>query len=970
MRITFQSENLEMGNLQQVKQSNQEKAKSISVSGATFQLGGEQNMVAAQNAHDKGKTLTELQMEAGNIDVGVQQDYKTVLSHTMSEEDYAKIEEEGFDFGEMNPEEAVTIVDKIKAELARSGKQIAGYTDDLDMETLAAALGSAYLAQSVSDNMAQANVPMTPENIHQIATAWNMALQLQQPTEGVYLYMVNNSMDPEIGKFYLAQSSGALAGVNQPKFYAEEIKGYYAEGAAVVDAETLGEEIAKLLAREEIPVTDEMRQVAEGLLGAGIPVTAENIERMERLKQISFPLSQEQFAKAVSIALAEGKDAAYADLTVRESVYDKAIFVYEEYLQAYEAAGNDSVNEEDVPVWLRENPELIQTRKQLEEIRLRMTAEVNVKLLKSGFSIDTAPMEQLIMALRRAEAEVAGEYFPGDEAAVAKYQIYHETTAIVADMPTLPARTLDITFSTAETLEHFHARGSAFREEYRKAGESYEALMTVRRKDLGDSIRKAFSNVDDILTDNQLQLTDENRKAVRILGYNRMEITVENVARVADAQATVEHIVDKMTPASILKMIRDGINPLDSSFEELEQYFDAIPETYQEKADSYSRFLYGLEQNHEITETEKQSFIGVYRLLHQIEASDGAAVGALVNSRAELHFSNLLSAVRSGKCKHLDVTISDSFGATVEVLRSGESISDQIAKAFTDTTEQIMTSVSEEAGKEYLREELNQVRAAARTEAEAVSMLERAQLPLSADNLLAAETLRKGERCFYRELKKGREMTATKSLPNLVEDLNEKEQFTEAYHSLLEELTDTTEEITLQQAQTSVDVRALQMVHKQLGILAGLASSEEYVIPMELAGEVTSVHLTLRKGTEERGHIDIRVPMGENGEIQAQLMVQNGEIDGLFVGNTAEAVMKLQEVADIFFESTQQAGLQWKTGKPPVISAQSPTRMAGRVGIKEMFYEETMDGTVDVPSSERTENTELYRIAKMFLQAV
>ena len=47
-----------------------------------------------------------------------------------------------------------------------------------------------------------------------------------------------------------------------------------------------------------------------------------------------------------------------------------------------------------------------------------MTAEVNVKLLKSGFSIDTAPMEELIEALKRAEYELAGQYFPRDSMAV------------------------------------------------------------------------------------------------------------------------------------------------------------------------------------------------------------------------------------------------------------------------------------------------------------------------------------------------------------------------------------------------------------------------------------------------------------------------------------------------------------------------------------------------------------------------
>ena len=43
--------------------------------------------------------------------------------------------------------------------------------------------------------------------------------------------------------------------------------------------------------------------------------------------------------------------------------------------------------------------------------------------------------------------------------------------------------------------------------------ERYETLMTAPRRDLGDSIRKAFSNVDDILTDMSLDKTLENQRA-------------------------------------------------------------------------------------------------------------------------------------------------------------------------------------------------------------------------------------------------------------------------------------------------------------------------------------------------------------------------------------------------------------------------------------------------------------------------
>ena len=42
-------------------------------------------------------------------------------------------------------------------------------------------------------------------------------------------------------------------------------------------------------------------------------------------------------------------------------------------------------------------------------------------------------------------------------------------------------------------------------------------LMTAPRTDLGDSIQKAFRNVDDILNDLDMELTDDNRRAVRFL---------------------------------------------------------------------------------------------------------------------------------------------------------------------------------------------------------------------------------------------------------------------------------------------------------------------------------------------------------------------------------------------------------------------------------------------------------------------
>ena len=69
--------------------------------------------------------------------------------------------------------------------------------------------------------------------------------------------------------------------------------------------------------------------------------------------------------------------------------------------------------------------------------------------------------------------------------------------------------------------------------------------MTAPRSDLGDSIRKAFSNVDDILTDMSLEKTSENQRTVRILAYNNMEITPENIEKVKEADRQVSAVVNR-----------------------------------------------------------------------------------------------------------------------------------------------------------------------------------------------------------------------------------------------------------------------------------------------------------------------------------------------------------------------------------------------------------------------------------------
>ncbi|MCM1214525.1 MAG: DUF6240 domain-containing protein [Lachnospiraceae bacterium] len=924
---------------------------------------------------EKGKSLIELQQAAENMNVAVQQDYMTVMSHTMSEKDYAKLQEEGFHFESLDPDEAVTIVDKIKAELARAGKHIAGYTDDIDMETLAAAVGSETLAAAVAQSFRQADIPLTEENLNDVAQAWNMAVQLRPLEEGTTGYLIDNEMTAEIWNLYVAQNSGAGNGTaGAPRYYAEDIRGYYAQSARMPEEADLTAQIDKVILQSGREADEENRRAAQWLLDRGYPLTEENLDRLETLSELELPVSEQDFADAAAAAIAEGKNPIHTDLAGESwNLYEKAadVAAYYQSSEILERYAGD-----------------ITARRQLEEIRLRMTAEVNVKLLKSGFSIDTAPMEELIEALKKAEAEIAGQYFPGDTEAVEKYRSFTRTNAVMEEIPGLPAQVLG-TFAEGQataTLEEFHGEGKALQDTYQKAQEEYETLMTAPRSDLGDSIKKAFANVDDILQDLGLEPTEENRRAARILGYNRMAMTVENIEAVRSADEQVKNVVEKMTPAAVLKMIRDGVNPLEKSFAELENYFGELPEDYREASESYSRFLYGLERNHAVTEEERAGYIGVYRLIRQIERSDGAAVGALVNTQAELHFSNLLTAVRSGKVKSLDRKAADELGTVTELIRKGESISEQIARGFAGKARDILTEVSysEEAQTEYDQTRLEEIRQAAQADKDSVALLQRGEMTASAENLMAAQALVHGTEDIYASAGKkqanasqgtpdaagtgetgsagyrtaeavgeaeGAENAVIRSL-ELWQKLEDKNAFREAYTEIVERSVSIVEEASLNEADTSLDVRRMQLLHKQLTVVSHLAQQEEYIVPMYVGDTLSRVHLTFDRSGSEKNTVRIGVHL-ENGEnLEASLFLGNGAIYGIFTGKTEEEVMKLQEIADTFREEATQ---HWTVGSLTIVTADRPA--PGMNMVRE-------------DSAERTDNTELYRAAKVLLHAV
>ena len=126
-------------------------------------------------ALEKKEDIAE-DMESGMaLDAADRKNQMAVLSHTTSEEDYAKMQEEGFSLDETTGNTIVTVTDKIKMQIAKGGGDISCFGDDLSKVQLEEMTGSAALAGQLEQKLKEADLPVTEENISECFNAYGLA---------------------------------------------------------------------------------------------------------------------------------------------------------------------------------------------------------------------------------------------------------------------------------------------------------------------------------------------------------------------------------------------------------------------------------------------------------------------------------------------------------------------------------------------------------------------------------------------------------------------------------------------------------------------------------------------------------------------------------------------------------------------------------------------------------------------------
>lgn len=705
----------------------------------------------------------------------------------------------------------------------------------------------------------------------------------------------------------------------------------------------------------------------------------------------------------------------------------------------------------------------VQARRQLEEIRLMMTEEANRHLLKAGISIDTTELSKLVDALRAAEERINAVLFQGESAEenAERALLYEETLTRTKELSGMPAAVIGKILSkfSQSTLLHIHEAGKTLQnqlenqlnqqgnknagqnpEQQQKASAAYETLMTEPRRDLGDRISKAFRNIDDILTDLGLETSESNKRAVRILGYNRMEINEDNINAVKEADSRVTGVISRMTPATTLQMIREQKNPLEMTMEELEAYLDSKDADPARDAEKYAKFLQRLDRTHNISAEEREAYIGIYRMFRQIEKSDGAVIGSLVASGAQMNFKNMLSAVRTAADKNMDVRVDDGFGGLEQLITKGKAIDTQINAGYhqppdrqsdrndadaaaqeqyyarlsgeindelagrTDFSQIRSTDITDETTIEAFADTVKAARATddgeqvRQEKAEDLKSFQRdmhevEQIDeqiinalidygqnINVDNIQAASTLIFERGSLFRQIINGNtedsgdddtetadaadsEQTDSGLLAlgdSFVENLTDAGRAGVSYKEIISEANKAVEQMlyTGSADNAKIDVKAAKALYKGLSLAGNLAREENYEIPMNIKGEITSVNLKIYHNASQTGKVAVTLDTENLGRVAAEFDVTKDRVSGMIVYENRAGKAELARLEEAVRQELGRAGDR-KTGIS-LVHARS-------VDLNKFGQDRDAKSTVDAA---KASTSELYQTAKAFLTAL
>ena len=942
------------------------------------------------------------------------------LSEVVNADNFDMYEAFGLAPDKDDPTSILTVSERIEIELATACKDYVP-TGNISLQDLESMYGKTGRAYTIARELSASGVEPDREKVEDMEKTLDQVAELCKSgiSSGMAEYLVVNNKPLSVDNVYKA--SHAVISHRMPS--GQSTSGYGAFGSSVAftqsnvyqplsdsDWESLKPQVEGVLQKVGFTPDDDMMADARWMVETKLPVTGENMERLSQIREINRQFEEQGFdetgwikklsADRAFYDTAGGSSLNYYHTVEADSI--EAVTILNEGTDDQVAAlvmdGNEvtllnlkRLQEERTRETVEQRgrireqdavEEKIQTQKQdeklqkklvtaqrtLEEARLRLTVSSGAFLIKNGFYINIASLSDTVDRLRAIENRLTEEVFAsvGYEASVENVEMYGRTISAVRDFSSVPSYVLGGVF--AEQIEFNvtamtdYGNSQAFKMSV--AGMAYDTLGTKPDRALGDSLSNAFGNIPEMLKEMEIEDTVMNQRAVRILAHNELPFTRKNIDRMKEMDTEVSRMIDNLTPKTTAYLIANGINPLHTDIRQLNEVLEQInSQIGKDEVEKYSEYLYKLERKGELTDEEREAYVGIYRALHMIEKADKRAIGLLAKQGGELTMGNLLTAARSFANGGMEVTIDDELGITEETMiaannidrqlklfessafyrRAREHLSPALAERVLQREDREEKSPLDEAPEQFFRQlsdasfepdfqaqnrqeeralnaslcrEIEQLQIVSE---ETLSYLMEDQMTANMQNLLGLSAVLNGGKTIYDRILSAAEDTKVQEdlerLGKLIagegEDLQgelpaQAMETMEALETSADSLNTDLREVLMGRA--SIRAEEVRSLTKATAYMKLAAKNHSYYVPLAVNGENTLLKLTMKRDEEQKGRIDIRLATAEEITVSLQAQLDSGGLvltERFSTGVTREWLSDtLKEVQEICRQNT------------------------------------------------------------------
>ena len=889
----------------------------------------------------KVKSVEEVADEAENIKTNIK-----AICNKMDMGELVTIDDEGVDVNDTEVEKIVTVGEQIRIKLAAAGDERV-YTGEIDEADAQAVLGSS-AAALITDALNKYNYPVTEENVVEIQETLREAEMLKIPDIPAKSYLMNNGLAPTVENMYKAEFAAGGGNSTLPI-----TDGQWAE---------LESQLKAMMEQAGLNVDEESLSDMKELIECGTSITPETLSDYRQIMQAADIIAgiasedadtaniyEEILVDKIVANMIDGNAAVTVNLSDEPVTWQKAneaIRVldsvttgslteflegegYDRNLEGLAAAGEaakyttgesqlNPLDYYNFPGERLKDADSIKALRQLEEIRLMMTFESAYILEKNGIDVNTEDLSKLVLELKRLEmSREAGQL--NDELSRTDEEGKRQTEAVTEgsmdyrrvmyDLGLLKNAPCDAIgqVSDSEKVSLSELEKKAFEQQrmYEAAGRAYETMATQIRPDLGDRLNSAVeTSTDYVIKELDVENTEENRRAVRILAYNQMEVTVERLERVKEVDAAVNNLFEKMTPDIAFDMLRDGVDIMDSGLEDLlaevEQRREEKERTNTQK---FSEFLYDMDKKGAVSGEEREQYMALYTIINKLVKDKGNAVGQLVNQGSEATIGNLVTSY---------MTRNDA-GINVGIVGEGR----QDGSRQPEHNNAKLT---------YYKELLSKV---SELPKEAVELVTENEMPHTINNLAAAGTLYADNAYLYKEIKKA---GIEADLNRFLDNIDSREKLTESYEELSESL-----KAALAEARSEgrmPDVQLLKQLGSTMSVLSSMAYHNTFYLPYDTSKGTRAIKLSVVENSENEGSFTVDMESEGSGHIRVNAKVEDDTLTAYILqeNENEEAMQAAREgLMSLGFSSVKLASS--KTQQFPPVGRGN----CGKVETKKLF---------------------------------